>query len=232
MDNQLDNWFELTKEIPMEKTHTVIGDADINEIDSYLENSGQNSEFYSFDYENIHFLIISSKNGIISDDHSQLEFIKKDLEKNHKNSKIDWTIVAMHFPMYSSTSSKDPSDLINNLQPIFDLQGVDLVLNGHKHAYERSIPLMQNFSKIFDEKCLYEKNNGQIYVTVGTGGHSHSIYDQKESWSVIQNHNDFGFLKITITKDGKILYGEFINNNGKVMDAFQIKSDKNIGRDK
>ena len=70
--------------------------------------------------------------------------------------------------------------------------------------------------------CSYEYPDGQIYLTVGTGGHSHSKFKEKQSWSIIQNHNDYGFINIRVVNDGKTLYGEFVNNAGKVMDTFQI----------
>ena len=113
-------------------------------------------------------------------------------------------------------------DLKNELQPMFDLYGVDLVISGHKHAYERTHPVM--FDNIITDygKCSYNNPDGQIYITVGTGGHSHSTFKHKQPWSVITNHNDFGFLNIKVVNDGKTLYGEFMSNTGKIMDAFQI----------
>ena len=56
---------------------------------------------------------------------------------------------------------------------------------------------------------------------------SHSHFKQKQPWSVIQNHNDYGFMNIKLLNDGKTLYGEFISNNGKVMDAFRINLNDN-----
>ena len=138
------------------------------------------------------------------------------------NPKIDWTIVFLHHPMYTSTPNLYSMDLRNLLQPTFDLYEVDLVINGHKHAYERTNPVTFNGIATDSENCSYDAPNGQIYLTVGTGGHSHSIFKQKQAWSIIQNHNDYGFLNIELLNDGKTLYGEFISNTGKAMDAFQI----------
>ena len=49
-----------------------------------------------------------------------------------------------------------------------------------------------------------------------------SKFKQKQPWSIIQNDNDYGFINIRVVNDGKTLYGEFVNNAGKVMDTFQI----------
>ena len=124
--------------------------------------------------------------------------------------------------MYTSTPNLYSMDLRSLLQPTFDLYGVNLVINGHKHAYERTNPVTFNNTITDNENCSYDDPKGQIYLTVGTGGHSHSQFKQKKPWSVIQNHNDYGFLNIKLLNDGKTLYGEFISNSGKVMDTFKI----------
>ena len=133
----------------------------------------------------------------------------------------------MHLPMYSSRDGGSFMDMRNELQPIFDLYGVDLVLNGHRHAYERTYPVMFNNTVTDNEDCSYDDPDGQIYVTIGTGGASHSPFKLKHPWSVVQNHNDYGFLNIKLLNDGKTLYGEFVSNTGKVMDAFQINLNDN-----
>ena len=216
--------------------YIVSGDAEpMEEKEKLLEYYGLNNNYYSFDYENVHFLSIDTtdeKNewGIISDDKMQLNFIRTDLSHAYNDPEIDFTIVIMHLPMYSSRDGGSFMDMRNELQPIFDLYGVDLVLNGHRHAYERTYPVMFNNIVTDNDDCLYDDPDGQIYLTVGTGGHSHSQFKQKQPWSIIQNHNDYGFLNIKLLNDGKTLYGEFVSNTGKVMDAFQINLNDNSNK--
>ena len=228
-----EEWIEFTEFMGKTNIYIASGDAvPMEEKEKLLEYYGLNNNYYSFDYENVHFLSIDTtdeKNewGIISDDKMQLNFIRTDLSHAYNDPEIDFTIVIMHLPMYSGGDSDSFMDIRNELQPIFDLYGVDLVLNGHRHAYERTYPVMFNNIVTDNEDCLYDDPNGQIYLTVGTGGHSHSQFKQKQSWSVIQNHNDYGFLNIKLLNDGKTLYGEFVSNTGKVMDAFQINLNDN-----
>ena len=213
-----------------ETVYTVLGDSE-SEIfngEEYLKHYGLENEYYSFDYENIHFLGISTKLGNISYDYEQLEFIKNDLERNYKNSETQWTIVFMHLPMYSSKAIdfEFMMEIRNELQPIFDSYQVDLVVSGHKHAYERTNSLMFNNVILGNEKCEYYKSDGQVYLTVGTGGHSHSAFDNRESWSIIQNDNDYGFFNLVLSKEQNILYGEFISNTGKIVDSFKIENNE------
>ena len=139
--------------------------------------------------------------------------------------KTDWIVVFLHHPMYTSIPNLYSMDLRSLLQPTFDLYGVDLVINGHKHVYERTNPVTFSNTITDNENCSYDDPNGQIYLTVGTGGHSHNKFQQKQSWSVVQNHNDFGFLNLKVLNDRTIV-GEFIANSGKIVDTFEIK--KNV----
>ena len=224
-----EKWIESSEFFGTENVYVVIGDGDLpEERDKFREHHALNNDYYSFDYENIHFLAIATGDyiapanfGVISNDKMQLDFIRTDLKHANDNPETDFTIVFTHLPMYSSIQYPF-MDLRDELQPMFDLYGVDLVISGHQHAYERTYPVMFNNAITDYEKCSYNNPDGQIYLTVGTGGHSHAKSEQKQPWSVIINHNDYGFMNIKVVNDGKTLYGEFTSNTGKVMDVFQI----------
>ena len=111
----------------------------------------------------------------------------------------------------------------NNLQPIFDLYDVDLVISGHVHAYERSKPLIFNNTITDNSTFSYIDPEGQIYITVGTGGRSlYSEWRNVSEWSIIQYSDDYGFLNINLENNGKKISADFITNKGNVMDSFQI----------
>lgn len=112
----------------------------------------------------------------------------KFLENELKNTKQPWKIVAMHNPLYTSPSNHpEEKELATRLQPLFDKYGVDLVIYGHNHNYERI--------KLPDKTTLF--------VREGTDGESH--YDIKGSRSgggvEFQNDNDYGFVKLTINSN-------------------------------
>ena len=224
------DWIELSEPMDRNKMYIALGDGDLLERNEYLRYSAITDDYYSFDYQNIHFLAISTneeKNNelVILSDVIQIDFIKDDLSNAADDPKTDWIVVFLHHPMYTSIHNQYSMDLRSLLQPTFDLYGVDLVINGHKHVYERTNPVTFNNTITDNENCSYDDPNGQIYLTVGTGGHSHHQFKQKQSWSVVQNHNDFGFLNLKILEDRAIV-GEFIANSGKIVDTFEIK--KNV----
>jgi acid phosphatase type 7 len=129
------------------------------------------------------------------------------LENELKASKQPWKIVAMHKPLYTSPSvHPEEKELASKLQPLFDKYGVDLVIYGHNHNYERI--------KLPDKPT--------VFIQAGTGGQSH--YDIKGERSgrevLYQNDNDFGIAKLTINSN--TLSGQFISHSGKILDNFSI----------
>jgi hypothetical protein len=99
-------------------------------------------QYYSFDYANIHVVVLCSE---IEDDQGvkeQTEWLKKDLD----NNKQEWLIACLHRPFHSGghhKSDEDDSMQRNrtNWLTLLEGHGVDLVLQGHNHIYERSFML-------------------------------------------------------------------------------------------
>jgi len=102
--------------------------------------------YYSFNYGNIHFIMLNSMgsdNGSHLGDSTgqQASWLKKDLEANAGTHK--WTIACLHHPPYTNGThnSDGEPELIairQQITPILERYGVDAVLAGHSHVYERS----------------------------------------------------------------------------------------------
>ncbi len=102
--------------------------------------------FYSYDIGNIHFLSLDSY-GKEADQYRlydtlgpQVQWIKKDLEANTNKT---WVIAYWHHPPYTmgSHNSDKETELVRireNFIRILERYGVDLILCGHSHDYERS----------------------------------------------------------------------------------------------
>jgi predicted phosphodiesterase len=129
------------------------------------------------------------------------------LENQLKNTKQPWKIVAMHNPLYTSPSNHpEEKELASRLQPLFDQYGVDLVIYGHNHNYERI--------KLPDKVT--------VYIQAGTGGESHyDIEGSRKGGGVeYQDDNDYGFVKLTVNSN--TLSGQFISHGGKILDSFSM----------
>ena len=174
----------------------VLGNHDSS---SYASLFGQPSMLYAFDAGQARIILLNTEDS----DSANTQFLENEL----KNTKQPWKIVAMHNPLYTSPSiHPEEKELAAKLQPLIDKYGVQLVLYGHNHNYERI--------KLPDKPTLY--------IQAGTAGESH--YDIKGSRSgggvEFQDDNDYGFVKLTINSN--TLSGQFISHDGKVLDSFSL----------
>ena len=215
-----DEWIEFTNFLEKEKTFVTLGDDDLLYEEEFLEYYNLENLFYSFDFENVHFVTVSTEKPY-SKESKQYNFLRNDLANASLDENIDWIIFWLHKPLYAGNSHNGYTDLIV-LHELLEQYDVDLVLQANFHAYERSKPMMSDGIIMDHSKCSYTDPKGQIFVTVGTGGHSHTDIKNKFGWSVIQNNNDFGFLNLKVLNDRAIV-GEFIANSGKIVDTFEIK---------
>ncbi len=104
-----------------------------------------NEKWYSYDWGHVHFVALDTE----ADYSTQMTWLEQDLAANTR----PWKIIYMHRPPYSSGLHGSDTTLRNKLQPIAERYGVQLVLAGHDHDYERMKP-----------------QNGVAYVVTGGGG--------------------------------------------------------------
>ncbi|MEO8584228.1 MAG: metallophosphoesterase family protein, partial [Flavitalea sp.] len=102
--------------------------------------------YYSFNIGNIHFLALDAygnENGgttrLYDTTGAQVTWIKADLAANSKK----WTICFWHHPPYTKGSHDSDTDpelikIRENFIRILERNGVDMVVCGHSHDYERS----------------------------------------------------------------------------------------------
>ena len=71
---------------------------------------------------------------------AQKRWLEQELERTRSDSGIDWIVVCMHQTAVSTGERTNGADLgiRENWLPLFDRFGVDLVVCGHEHHYERT----------------------------------------------------------------------------------------------
>ena len=108
--------------------------------------------YYSFDYGNIHFVCLDSELSDQTDTGPMATWLREDLSSNTN----EWLIAFWHSPPYTKGSHDSDSDTdtdghLKNMRevfvPILESYGVDLVLSGHSHIYERSYLLHGHYGK-------------------------------------------------------------------------------------
>jgi acid phosphatase type 7 len=102
-------------------------------------------KWYSFDWGRVHFAALDTEASYAT----QAAWLDEDLTA----TKLPWKIVYLHRPPYSNGEHGSDTSLRRALAPVLDKHGVQLVLAGHDHNYERVLP-----------------QNGTYYVVTGGGG--------------------------------------------------------------
>lgn len=92
---------------------------------------------YSFDEGPAHFAVVDSNGYCPSDNPALLAWLEKDLNA----SRQPWKFLCMHAPMFHSSPPHYTEQKMRLLGPVLQRCGVDVVLTGHVHNYQRSRPM-------------------------------------------------------------------------------------------
>ncbi|MFP2909335.1 metallophosphoesterase [Pyxidicoccus sp. 3LFB2] len=216
---------ELLSEVPL---FASLGNHEYvtNQGQPYLDNlylpsnNPANSErYYSFDWGHVHFVALDSNCaiGLASSDRCALAAQKAWLEKDLAGTQQPWKVVFFHHPPWSSGEHGSQLAMRRNFAPLFEKYGVDLVLTGHDHNYERSKPMK-------GDAVAGSSELGVPYLVVGGGGASlRPFATSKPSWSVVRDDQAHGFLDVKVV-DGT-LTAELVETDGKVLDSFTLRKD-------
>jgi len=210
--------------------------AEVGGFESFTE------AYYSFDYANIHFICLDSYDTDRSVNGSMLQWLQSDLAQNTQ----PWIIAFWHHPPYTKGSHNSDTegrliDMRQNALPILEQWGVDLVLSGHSHSYERSYLLDGHYGPsgtldpdfhILDPgngnaagDGAYEKpdvvavqNAGAVYAVAGSSGKiSGGSLDHP---AMLVSLNMLGSLVVDVA--GNRMDVVFLNDTGSVQDEFTI----------
>jgi hypothetical protein len=88
--------------------------------------------WYSYDWGRVHFAALDTEASYSQ----QAKWLDRDLAA----STAPWKIVYLHRPPYSSGKHGSDTSLRKALEPVLEKHGVQLVLAGHDHNYERVTP--------------------------------------------------------------------------------------------
>ena len=231
-------WIEMSQPIK-DKMKISIGNHDAEFANIYkqiVDYHNVKNPYYSHDFQNVHFISMSTEHPF-EEGSKQYEFIKNDLEKISKYPPTDWIIVHQHKPLYSTNQDKKEAEqLRDTFQQLFQQYDVDLVISSHNQYYERTYPLLYNeeyekeTSKKVEPKPIItnpsqsdylDKDNGIIFLTVGTAGDKLDPVEERPHFYVHQE-SKFGFLEIELENNGKKLIGQFHTNDGNVIDKFTL----------
>lgn len=151
------------------------------------------ARYYSFKKGNATFFALDSNYM----DSTQLDWLDRQLQITNS----EWKICFLHHPLYSDARYHGSDlDLRAVLTPLFAKYGVNLVLSGHDHVYERIKP-----------------ENGIYYFVLGNSGELR-LHDLKHSADMAAGFDtDRGFMLAEIAGDK--FYFQAISRTGQVVDS-------------
>jgi len=197
--------------------------------------------YFSFDHGSIHFICLDAMSSDRSSNGPMCSWLREDLAATVK----EWIIAFWHHPPYTkgSHNSDTESALIKmreNAVPILESYGVDLVLCGHSHCYERSYFIQGHYesSKTFTEEMKVQlgdgrtngtgpyikldtgprANQGTVYVVAGSSGHATT--GKLDHPAMYFGELELGSVVIDI--DGPMLQARFLRETGAIHDEFTI----------
>lgn len=200
--------------------------------------------YYSFDFANVHFVCLDSHDSDRAKGGAMAEWLRADMAGHSR----DWTVAFFHHPPYTkgshdsdklSDSSGRLVEMRENLLPILEAGGVDLVLTGHSHSYERSFLLNGHYgystnlapsmildrgSGRIDHEGAYKKeagnvpHQGAVYICAGASGQvSGGKLNHPANWVSL---NKLGSLVLDF--DGLRLDVRYLGDRGQVRDYFTL----------
>ena len=198
--------------------------------------------YYSFDYGNAHFIVLDSYESDRAINGPMYNWCLNDIQ----NTSAEWIIAFWHHPAYSMGSHNSDTegrmvDMREQFLPMLEENGVDLVLSGHSHSYERSYFIHGHYD-ISDSFNVDQhtvginghgdgringdgayanpvcSNPGAVYVTAGSSGKiSNGPLDHEAMFTSMMK---LGSCVMEI--EGTTLKLKFIEANQSIQDSFTI----------
>src|SRR4029078_237059 len=220
-------------------------DDDSEGFSGYMSHFGLSQTYYSHNYGEVHVLVMDSDRNSYASGSAQRTFVQNDLQSASTDPNIKWIIVYLHKPMYTSPNTCSSSscsntgsenrNIRNGFHAMFDQYGVDLVLEGHIHDYQRSYKIKYDSGSpdsptVTDNNTnTYTEGNGEIFAIVGTGGVNFHALSGKASFTATQQDKSFGQLDVAVTNNGNTLQGKYYKNgDSSAFDTFTINKAGNV----
>ncbi|WP_197527315.1 purple acid phosphatase family protein [Pirellulimonas nuda] len=195
--------------------------------------------YYAFDIAGVHFICLDSHDLDRTPGGAMARWLQADLDE----ARAEWLIAFWHHPPYTKGShdSDTEGELIEmrtHIMPILESAGVDLVLAGHSHIYERSMLIDGAYATpTVAEGVVLDDGDGD---PDGDGPYRKSagLHPNEGTVAVVSGHGGAGvgrkgtmpIMRQIIVENGSLLLdikgdeltGTMINKAGETSDRFRI----------
>lgn len=187
------------------KFYAALGNHDQELQTKYEHFNMEGKEYYRIKKGNVAFYALNSNYM----DKKQVQWLNDELAKDTS----EWKVAFMHHPPYSSGGKHGSDNQLREIvEPIFVKYGVNVVLTGHDHFYERTKP----------QKGIY-------YFVSGAAGKLRSG-DLKDNSVLTEKgyDRDMHFMLFEVV-NGKQMHFQTISRTGETIDSGVIVNQRKAG---
>ena len=183
------------------KFYATLGNHDLPSQVNYEPFNMKGKEYYRMKKGNVAFYSLNSTEM----DQKQVQWLESELAKDTS----DWKVVFCHHPPYSSGSTHGSNKSLRKIvEPIFVKYGVNVVLTGHDHFYERVKP-----------------QKGIQYFVSGAGGKLREGNIRRSTGLTDKGFDrDLSFMLFEVVDDK--LYFQVISRTGLTVDSGMLISER------
>nr|CAD1829357.1 unnamed protein product [Ananas comosus var. bracteatus] len=181
----------------------------------YEESGSTSNLYYSFEVAGVHAIMLGSYTDY-DEDSNQYTWLKADLAKVDRQ-RTPWLLVLLHAPWYNSNWAHqgEGDSMMATMEPLLYAAGVDILLAGHVHAYERS-------ERVYNgelDPC------GAVHITIGDGGNREGLAERyknpKPHWSAFREAS-FGHGELRIVNSSHALWSWHRNDDDEPVQSDQV----------
>ena len=185
--------------------------------------AGTETFWYSRNYPGVHMVFMSTEHDY-SVGSPQYTWLEQDLSSVDR-SVTPFVIVYGHSPMYSSNSYHGSEvELRDAVENLYVEKGVDFVIAGHDHFYERTWPV--NSETVIDTGTdgLFVRGQAPIHLVIGMAGRSayEDLDEPQPEWSAYRENNSYGWTKWNYDGESREISFTFYRIDGTIGDQFTL----------
>jgi len=187
--------------------------------------------WYSRDVPGVHMVFMSTEHDY-QQGSTQYNWLEQDLSSVNRDV-TPFVIVYGHKPMYSSNSYHGSEvELRDALEELYVAQGVDLVIAGHDHFYERTWPVSGETVDNKGKDDRFARGHAPIHLVIGIGGRSayEELDDPQPDWSAYRENNTYGWTRLVYDGDSREISFTHHRIDGSIGDQF-ILQESPLGSD-
>ena len=184
------------------------------------------NSFFTYQHGCVQMIFLNSYtfSDITSNQYNWLLSTLQSVERNV----TPWVVVVFHVPLYTTFSEHkgESDDMKETIEQLLVEYNVNLVINGHDHAYQRTYPVSYN--------VIDPTGKSPVYITVGTGGAPSGLADEysnrfwSEEWIMKRNLHCHGYV-LFHTVNTTYAYVEYVTDTAQQMfggfqDSFWLKN--------